>query len=330
MRQHAFLTGGTGFVGGHLAHELLAGGWTVTVLVRDPDTRAARQLAAQGAGLHTGDVTDPASLLAGMKPGTTAVFHAAADTSVWSRHDARQTRVNVEGTRNVVEAAICAHVKRLVHTSSFSAWGFVHGVLDETTPRSDAGTWINYIRSKRAAEDIVLGAVGHDRLDAVVCNPAHILGPGDRHNWSRMIRMVSDGSLPGVPPGGGAFADVREVARAHVTAFDRGRRGHRYLLGGEDLAFIDLVREVGRRLGRDVPRRPKPAWLLKAVARARVLGAAFGDQAPDLTPQAAAMICHHATCDSSLAQSELNYRFTPIDTLLGDTIAWMRREGMLT
>ncbi len=329
MSRHAFLTGGTGFVGSHLARLLFDDGWTVAALVRDSDDANAVKLADQGARLVGGDVTDPASLRTALAVPTDAVFHVAADTSVWSRNDDRQVAVNVGGTRNVVDAAVTAGVARLVHTSSFSAWGFVDGVLDENTPRSDRGTWINYIRTKRAAEDIVLEAVKRGRLDAVICNPAHILGPGDRHNWSRVIRMVADGSLPGVPPGGGAFADVREVARAHLAAFQRGKCGQRYLLGGDDVDFIDLVRAVGERLGCDVPRRATPAWVLKMVGRVNVMRAAFTGKAPDLTPQAAAMITHHASCDSTLARESLDYRSTPIGALLDDTIAWMRQEGML-
>ena len=135
----------------------------------------------------------------------------------------------------------------------------------------------------------------------MVTNPAHILGPGDRHNWSRMIRMVHTGKLPGVPPGGGAFADVREVARAHVSAFHEGRTGANYLLGGNDLAYVELVRMIGEILGRPVPRRPSPAWLIRAIARVKVLGAAFTGRAPDITPEGAAMITRHIECDSSRA-----------------------------
>ena len=179
------------------------------------------------------------------------------------------------------------------------------------------------------AEQIVKQAVSKERLDAVICNPAHILGPGDRHNWSRMIRLVSSGKLPGVPPGGGAFADVREVAKAHVEAFHRGRSGENYILGGEDTMFIDIVRMTGEILGKDVPQKASPAWLLQAVARVYAIIAAITAKEPDLTPEGAAMITRHIECDSSKAQRELGYAFTPPRALLQDTCAWLREQGML-
>lgn len=330
MSRNAFLTGGTGFVGTHIARALLDEGWAVNALVRDPNDANARRLAGWGARIHRGDVTDPASLRTAMSPVVDAVFHVAADTSVWARNDERQARVNIGGTRNVLEAAESAGVSRLVHTSSFSTWGFVAGVLSESSPRSQRGTWINYIRTKRAAEDLVIEATEAGRLQAVICNPAHILGPGDRHNWSRIIRMVAEDRLPGVPPGGGAFADVRAVARAHLAACETGRSGQRYLLGGDDVAFMDLVRAIGDRLGRRVPRRATPPFVLKALGHFNVARAAFTGSAPDLTPQSAVMISHHAACDSTLAQETLGYRTTPIDVLLDDTMDWMRKEGLLT
>jgi dihydroflavonol-4-reductase len=229
----------------------------------------------------------------------------------------------------VVTAARQRDARRLVHTSSFVVWGFQPELVTEESDRLANADWINYVRTKHEVEQIVKHAVEEDGLDAVILNPAHILGPGDRRNWSRMIRLVDQGKLPGVPPGGGAFSDVREVARAHVAAYHHGRTGNNYLLGGEDAPFIDVVRLTGQLLGRKVPRRASPAWLLNAVAQVYRLRAALTNQEPDVTPEAAAMITRHIRCDSARAQRELGYRFTPVDRLLADTIAWMRDKGML-
>ena len=196
MSRLAFVTGGTGFVGAHLVAELLARGWRVVALVRDPAAAAA--IGSAGAEVRPGDITDPGSLARAMPRSPDAVFHVAASTSVWSRRNAEQTLVNVEGTRNVLEAAMGAGTRRFVYTSSFIVWGFVDGVLDEDRPWQPGDGWINYIRTKRQAETLVKDAVAGQGLDAVICNPAHILGPGDRHNWSRVIRLVDQGRLPGV------------------------------------------------------------------------------------------------------------------------------------
>lgn len=327
MSRRAFVTGGTGFVGAHLIRELCRDGWTVTALARPTASRAASgQLDIDW---REGDITDPASVKAAIPPGTAGVFHVAASTNIWSRRNDMQTRINVEGTRNVLEAAVAANVERFIHTSSFIVWGFCEGELNEETPHSSKGGWINYIRTKRAAEQLVKDAAEAGRVDAVVCNPAHILGPGDRHNWSRMIRLVNTGSLPGVPPGGGAFADVREVARAHVAAWHRGRGGQNYLMGGPDTRFLDVIRLTGDLLGKPVPSRASPAWLLRLAGRLQVFSSALTGKEPDLTPEGAAMITRHIRCDSTRARNELNYEFTPVRRLLEDTCAWMQSEGLL-
>jgi nucleoside-diphosphate-sugar epimerase len=115
--------------------------------------------------------------------------------------------------------------------------------------------------------------------------PAHIFGPGDTHNWSRLIRLIDQNRLPGAPPGSGAFADVREVARAELAAFQGGRFGERYLLGGEHAAFLDLIHRIGRLLGRSTPARATPAFALKAFAHASDLWSRVTRKAPRSRPR---------------------------------------------
>ncbi|NNE06281.1 MAG: SDR family oxidoreductase [Xanthomonadales bacterium] len=327
MSLRAFVTGGSGFVGSNLLKQLCQAGWQVTALVRD--TSPMEDIHNLDATFVNGDVTDANSVLAAMPADLDAVFHVAASTSIWSGNNLAQRRINVDGTRHVVDAAIRRNAKRLIHTSSFVVWGFHRDVLQETSPRLENADWINYVRTKFEAEEIVREAVANHGLDAVILNPAHILGPGDRHNWSRVIRMVHRNRLPGVPPGGGAFADVREVARAHINAFHNGRGGENYLLGGPDTQFIDIVRMTGKLLKRKVPARPTPSWLLKIIARLQAMVAAITRKEPEITPEGAAMITRHIQCDSSKATAELDYRFTAVDQLLADTCRWMRNKGML-
>jgi nucleoside-diphosphate-sugar epimerase len=327
MSRTAFVTGAAGFVGATLVRELIAQGWQVNALVRD--TTPPASLAGQGAIIHHGDITDGASLAAALPQGVDCVFHVAASTNTWARRNDLQTQVNVQGTRNVVDAAIAAGAGRLVHTSSFSVWGFHSDVLNEDCAWREQDGWINYIASKREAETIVRQAADSGQMDVVICNPAHILGPGDRRNWSRMIRLVDDGRLPGVPPGGGAFADVREVARAHVVAADKGRNGVNYLLGGEDLDFIDVIRITGEILGKPVPARATPAWQMRLAARISGMKSLFSGREPVLTPETVAMMTHHVRCDSARAQRELDYRTTAVRPLLEDTCAWLRAEGLI-
>jgi dihydroflavonol-4-reductase len=323
----AFVTGASGFVGMNLVRQLVEQDWQVTALVRRDSP--LEEILDLGLDLQEGDITDAASVRAAMPAEPDCVFHVAASTNIWSRNNRVQTRVNIEGTRNVLEAAISGGAKRMIHTSSFVVWGFVEDVLNEESPRLENADWINYVRNKHEAELIVKEAVNNRGFDAVILNPAHILGPGDRRNWSRMIRLVNENNLPGVPPGGGAFCDVREVARAHIQAFHLGRKGHNYLLGGSDTMFLDLVKMTGEILNKKVPGRATPAWILKLVAQAYVAVAAVTGKEPDLTPEGAAMITRHINCDSSKAIRELDYRYTPVHEQLTETIKWLRTKGML-
>mgnify|MGYP001811980263 CR=1 FL=1 len=327
MTRRAFVTGASGFVGMNLVRQLADQDWQVTAIVRD--NSPLEEIEGLGLNLVNGDISDAQSIRAAMPAAPDCVFHVAASTNIWSRNNDAQTRVNIDGTRNVVSAAVSHGARRFVHTSSFIVWGFGDGVLTEDSPRLNNADWINYVRTKHEAEEIIRKSVADDQLDAVIVNPAHILGPGDRHNWSRMIRLVNQGKLPGVPPGGGAFSDVREVARAHIQAYHHGRTGEKYLLGGPDTMFIDVVRMTGEILGKKVPARASPVFILKAAARAYVAIAAITGKEPDLTPEGAAMITRHIRCDSSKAMEELDYRFTPVRQLLADTCDWMEKQGML-
>lgn len=327
MTQTAFVTGATGFVGAHVARELQRQGWAVHVLARP--TSSLEDLSDVPVTLHLGDVVDAASVSAAMPRNVDAVFHVAASTNLWSKKNAEQSRTNLDGTRNLLDVAEAAGARRFVHTSSFVAWGFPDREFNEDSPRSNATDWVNYVRTKHLSEQMVLDAAARGRIDTVVLNPGNVLGPGDRHNWSRLFRMVGEGSLPGAPPGGGNFCDVREVARAHVQAWHRGTTGQRYLLGGEFASYLQVISLAGEMLAATVPRKPTPAWILAAVARVQSVLASVTGRKPEMTPEEAAIIAQEIRCDSAKAQRELDYRTVPLRDMVRDTIDWMTEKGLL-
>jgi len=322
----AFLTGASGFVGTVLAKQLAAQGWQLTAIHRPGSN--LKYLEGVPIEWRAGDVTDPASLRAALPESVDAVFHLAGDTSLWSRNNARQTRINVEGTRNMVEAALIRNAKRLVHTSSISVYGLQSGVIDERAEQLGRVSPVNYQRSKFLAEEEVRKGIARG-LDAVILNPAAIMGPYDTVNWVRMIRMVIAGKLPGVPPGSMSFCHVDEVARAHITAVARGRRGENYLLGGTDAALADLVRVIGEVAGVAPPTRVTPAWLLRAVGQAGEWASLATGREPRLTPEGARMATRHLHCDCGKAERELDFRRVPLRRLVEDSHAWLKAEGLL-
>lgn len=328
MSRTAFLTGASGFVGSHLVRELHEQGWEeIHVLARA--TSPMDEIQDYPFKLHIGDVTDRESVITAMPDQVDAVFHVAASTNFWSRKNAEQTRINVNGTRNLIAAAVDAGAGRFIHTSSFVTWGFTDQEINEESERTDSSDWINYVRTKHIAEQLVLESVNAGGLDAVIVNPANVLGPGDRHNWSRAFRMIHLRKLPGGPPGGGNFCDVREIARAHVSAYHKGKRGQKYLLGGEFARIMDVITIAGELLDRPVPARPMPAWLLKAVARLMTGFSMISGKEPEITPEAAVMTSHDIICDSSRAERELGYQSVPLRDMIRDTIDWMRENNQL-
>ncbi|MBP0595251.1 NAD-dependent epimerase/dehydratase family protein [Paraburkholderia sp. LEh10] len=145
-----------------------------------------------------------------------------------------------------------AGVQAFAHTSSVSAYSHLaHGTLVESTPQRGAESRINYERTKYLGEQAVRGT----SVPWIIFNPSHILGPGDRHNWARLIMLVDREKLPG----SGSFADVREIARAQARAWQRKRFGEAYLVGAEHASFVDFVQRLGAALGKRTPSRATPA-----------------------------------------------------------------------
>ena len=327
MSLTAFVSGASGFVGSNLVRELHGQGWQVHVLARP--SSSLEEIEGIPVTVHFGDLLDSSSLAQAMPEGLDAVFHVAASTNFWSKNNAVQDRVNIGGTQSMIKAAVAARARRFIHTSSFVTWGFRNTELTEQSERTDATDWVNYVRSKHLAEEAVLSAARNNVLDAVILNPAHVLGPGDQHNWSRMIRMANQRKLLAAPPGGGNFCDVREIAKAHIEGYHRGRKGEKYLLGGEYASFVDVVRLTGEVLDRRVPGRPAPAWIMNAWGHINTVVSAVTGREPDITPESAVMVAYKVACDSRKAQEELNYGFTPIRTLIEDTVDWMNEKGLL-
>ena len=326
MPRTAFVTGATRFVGLNLVEELLAQGWRVTALHRaSSDLSYLRRLPAARA---VGDVTDASSVRRAIPQGVDAVFHVAGDTGLWSKHDAAQTRINVDGTRNVIGAALEKRARPFVHTSSISAYGLQRGRIDESAEQLGRDSPVNYQRSKYLAEEAVRAGMARG-LDAVILNPGAIIGRYDTRNFARLVTLVAAEKLSGVPPGSLSFCHAREVARAHVAAAERGRRAENYLLGGTDASLLELVREIGAALGKPVPSRPAPAWVLRAMGALGALRGALTGAQPTLTPEAARMVTREVSCDCSKATRELGFRAVPLSEMVRDCVAWLAAEGRL-
>jgi dihydroflavonol-4-reductase len=328
MARTAFVTGGTGFLGRHVVEQLTSLGWRVVALHRP--TSDVKHLKAYGVELAVGSITDAKSLLRAMPEGCDAVFHIAGNTSLWSGGDAEQTRENVGGTRNVVEAAIARKARRLVHTSTEGAWGEQHEEgFDETAKSNALASTINYERSKYLGELEVDKGVGRG-LEACIMCPGHIVGKYDASQWARMITLVQRGKLPGVPPGRGTWAHATQVAKAHIAAVDKGRSGERYLLGGTWGTYLEVVTIIGRLTGKKVPTKPMPAWIIRVLGRVSQWGSYVTKRAPTVTPEIATGTSRPPHLfKSDKAIRELGYEAVPLEAMFRESYEWLRDEGLL-
>tara|TARA_R110000868_G_scaffold35002_3_gene125790 strand:+ start:1661 stop:2641 length:981 start_codon:yes stop_codon:yes gene_type:complete len=326
MARTAFVTGATGFVGLNLVQQLMVEGWDVTALHRPSSDLTF--LSRFGPRLAVGEITDRASLLAAIPQGTDTLFHVAGNTSMWRKLDAEQTRDNVDGTRNVVEAAKAKGVRRLIVTSSISAYGPVSGEVTETTPSLADKSSVNYERTKWQAQEIARAAVG-DGLEVVIMQPGAIMGPYDIGTWSRMFLMVRDGKLPGVPPAQLSFAHVREIVGAHIAAADRGESGGQYLLAGENSTMLELVTEIGLLLGKSTPKKPLPLGLMRVAATVGGFVSSLTGKEPSMTAEMVEAFSHPMTTQSAKAQRDLGYKIVPLKEMVKDCHDWMVAEGRI-
>ncbi len=306
--KRAFVTGASGFIGTNLVKQLGEAGWQVIAMHRESsDLTYLRQFPARRV---VGDIGDRAFLAEAIPEGVDALFHVAGNVSFDSSGDEAQTHANVAGTRAVVEAAQAKGVGRFVHTSTGAVFGLHDGVaIDETAPSNAFEIPVNYCRTKKMAEDIVLEAAAGG-LDAVCVNPGNVVGPYDRVIWGPFIQAIASGAMKTVGTGGGAFCHIDETAKAHITAYERGRRGERYILAGANEKFAAVAAVVAELVG--VP-APQPT----------------GERNPDVsdeihfvTNQTQIMLCDKAV-------RELGFRPVPLRTMFEDLCAWMRQEGLL-
>jgi len=322
----AFVTGGTGFLGRHLVELLVEAGWQVTALHRK--TSDISHLQKPEVKLVAGDVTDIESLRKAMPGKLDAVFHTAADTSQWILANRKQTQINVDGTKNMVTVAKEKGAGRFIHTSSIAEFGFHPGVITEETPSNAMNGKSNYMRTKWQSAKEVDKAI-EEGLDAVFLNPCHIVGPYDTHNWSQLFFLIQEGKLPGIPGGTGTFCHAREAARAHLTAFEKGKTGERYILGGVEATFLELAQEIGKVLGKEVPGKPLPTVILKTIARFSQWFSYVSRKEPDLTPEKIELSTEHLRASSEKAVRELDYQPVSLTDMVRNCYNWLVSSGLM-
>jgi len=324
-----FITGATGFLGTNLVHLLVEQQADIYAIKRPTSNIDAFE--NMSINWFEADVLDLDSLMNACPENIDYIFHVAADTNMWSKNNDQQTKINLQGTSNMIEVALTKKAKRFIHTSSIAAYGIHQSVITESSEQLGEQCFANYYKTKLQSEKLVKLAVANDNLDAVILNPCHLVGSWDYHNWSQMLTMVANDSLPGVPPGYGSFCHIKEVAKAHISAAKKGRTGENYILSGVDASFVELVSEIGVLLGKKVPNKATPYWVLKIISLVSAFIAAFTNKEPNMTPEKVLIVSERLRVSSAKAQRELDYKVDiSLKRMLTDCYQWMQKSEMIT
>jgi dihydroflavonol-4-reductase len=322
------VTGATGFVGSHVVRLLAARGEPVRVLLRE----SSRTDALEGMECErvTGDLRDRPSLDLALQD-VRRVFHIAADYRLWTRDPAEIYQSNVQGTRNLLEAARDAGVERFIYTSTVATIAVpVAGdsLPDETTTAELDQMVGHYKRSKFIAEREAMEAA-RNGLHVVIVNPTAPVGPGD---WKptptgRMVVDFLNGRMPAYVDTGLNVVPVEDVAAGHLLAAERGKSGERYILGGQNMTLEEILATLGRITNRPAPHIRLPHAVALAAAYVDTAVCRVLRREPHIPIEGVRMARHRMFVDGAKAVRELGYQPGPVEAALERAVRWYEEHG---
>jgi dihydroflavonol-4-reductase len=322
----ALVTGATGFVGAAVARALIREGWQVRALARKGSDR--RNVQHLPLDVVEGDLADTASLDRALSE-CEALFHVAADYRLGALDPQRLYQTNVEGTRNILDAARRAGVRRIVYTSSVATVGIPKDGSPgtEDTPVTVADMIGHYKRSKFLAEQVARDS----GAPVVIVNPSTPIGPGDVKPTptGQMVLDAAAGRMPAYVDTGLNIVHVDDVAAGHLLAYHQGRPGERYILGGQDMTLREILVVIAQIVGRKPPSIRLPTGVVLPIAYiaegiARVTG-----RPGRITVEGVRMSRKRMFFSSDKARRELGYQWRPPTEALSDAITWLREQGLL-
>ncbi|MGC9325719.1 MAG: SDR family oxidoreductase [Desulfomonilia bacterium] len=325
----ALVTGAAGFIGSHVVRDLLGEGVEVRALIRPGEN--TMNINGLDVEQVTGDVLDPDAVASALE-GVDTLFHLAAIFSIWMKDWSRIYEVNLQGTRNVMWAALNSGVKRVVFTSSIAALGVNSGreVSREDTPFNQYTLGNHYVLTKYLSQQEALGFAKHG-LDLVVVNPCFPFGPNDSvpTPTGQVIVDILRGISRAYFNGGINIVDVRDVARGHVLAAQKGRTGNLYILGNRNIEmheFIHLVCRLAGFEGRKIFKVPVPA-MIAGTALLKWWSDHVSFKTPLSTPPDIAYASKYLFFDNAKARGELGLEFRPVEDSIQESITWFRQNG---
>jgi dihydroflavonol-4-reductase len=323
------VTGASGFLGSHVARELVARGESVRVLMRPSSTnRAVADLSLE---YVTGDLRDPASLdraLAGVK----YVFHVAADYRLWARRPRDIYDSNVGGTKNILDAAKRAGVEKFIYTSTVATIAVDRPELPTEATNARLEEMVgHYKRSKWMAERDALKAA-KDGFPVVIAMPTTPVGPGD---WKptptgKIILDFLNGKMPGYVETGLNFIGAEDCAAGHLLVAEKGKAGERYLLGSENLMLKGLLDKLAKITGLAAPKLKIPHALALGVAYMNTGFSRLIGKEPQIPVEGVKIARHMMFVDCSRAQRELGFKPGPVAPALERAVRWYADNGYVS
>ncbi len=324
-----FITGASGYIGRELTRHLLNTGFEVNAFVRALPHNPLPSHPALS--IHLGELSRVDQLQQAMR-GCQIVFHLAAYAKPWAKNIGDYHRVNVQGTLNVMQAALATGVRRVIHSSSCGVFGRSNGAPVNEEHISDVPLLTEYDESKSKAEELIREFVEKANLEVIIVSPAKVYGPGiwtESNAVSQLIRAYVQGEwhlLPGDGKAVACFAYIEDVVRGFVLAAKNGRSGERYILGGENLSFKDFFKTLADVSGKKYWLFPVPTKAMLLFGWKEEMNARLFNKQPLITRKWIKKYNYHLACSSDKAIRELGYEVTPLRTGISHTLQWLEEE----
>lgn len=324
-----FVTGADGLLGSNLVRELLSRGHAVRAFVQPG--RQQKTLEGLSIERFEGNLLNEQEVTAGAA-GCDAIIHCAASTAVWPVRSEIINKVNIDGTKNIIQAVYKNNIQRLVYVGTANSFGFgtkeTPGI--EGNPYKSATYGLDYMDSKYKAMLVVLEEVQKNSLPAIVVNPTFMFGPYDSTPSSgAMIAALYKGKVPGYTTGGRNYLCAKDAAVAIANALTQGRIGECYILGNQNLSYKEIFTTIASTIGVKAPSLAIPSVFAKLYGRIGSLMGNLTGKAPAISYPLARISGDEHYYNPGKARKELGLPQTPVETGIKESFEWLKENGYL-
>lgn len=328
-QQKVIVTGADGLLGSNLVRGLIEKGYDVSVfLMRGTNAKTLDGLAVTK---YFGDILDKDGLNEAFA-GKDVVIHAAASTLVYPARLEIINTVNIQGTANVIDAVLANNIKRMIHVGTANSFGkgTIEKPGDENSPYAAFKYGLDYMDSKRKAQELVLNAVKERNLPALIVNPTFMIGPYDsKPSSGAMILALYNKQVPVVTGGSKNYIAVKDASAAIVNAIQLGEIGECYILGNHNYTYKDAFEIIGKEIGVKAPSRMLPNGLVKMYGSVNSMLAKLFKFHPKVTKELALISCEDHCYSGEKARAQLQMPVTPLEVAVQESFQWFKSNGYL-